>query len=138
MVPGQDLQLRNLLQKYSTQGGATLGSHDVTDRYNVPMRLPGPLAGAAAADAALAREPEVQQFHFGGPVVRHEVQFADGGAVSPSLMDQFLAYLRNKIGITPGGGPLPTNPHENGSSGSGQFPSGGGVSTLEEADRQSG
>jgi hypothetical protein len=131
------LELRNLLQKYSTQGGATLGSHDVTDRYNVPMRLPGPLAGAAAADAALAREPEVQQFNFGGPV-RHEVQFADGGAASPSLMDQFLAYLRNKIGITPGGGPLPTNPHENGSSGSGRAPSGGGVSTLEAADRQSG
>jgi hypothetical protein len=134
MVPGQDLQLRNLLDKYGTQGGATLGTHEATDRYNVPMRLPGTLEGAATADRAIAGEPEVQQFAFGGPV-RHDLQFADGGqAPSPTLMEQFIDHLRRSIGIIPGGGSLQTNPHGN----EGAPPSGYGRDTMAEADRQSG
>jgi hypothetical protein len=128
MVPGQDLRLQELLSKYGTQqGGATLGAHEATDRYNVPMRIPFP---AAALEAA--HEPEVQQFHVGGPA-REDVQFADGGKVDPSLIDRFIEYLRSQLGIIPGGGEIPTHPHDNGPSG----PTGGGVSVMQAADQQS-
>ena len=138
IVPGQDLRLRELLSRYGTQqGGATLGSHETTDRYNVPMRLPPALASAAGSDAAIAAQPEVQTFAFGGPV-RNEVQFADGGpadseGANQSLMDEFIDYLRRQLGIIPGGRPLPVNPHDNGAA----PPSGGGIPVTQAADDQS-
>jgi hypothetical protein len=138
IVSGQDLRLRELLSRYGTQqGGATLGSHETTDRYNIPMRLPPALASAAGSDAAIAAQPEIQTFAFGGPV-RNEVQFADGGPVddegaNKGLMDEFIDYLRRQLGIIPGGRPLPANPHDNGAA----PPSGGGVSVTQSADDQS-